>query len=122
LSPAIHAALFARARQFDAALKWLRVAARIDLDDLTGSTAGGLHVATMGGVWQAVVFGFAGVRAGPDCLRIDPRLPPAWDGLTIRLRYRGVPLRVQVTHRGVEIEGDALTLRRRNEHWEVVPV
>ena len=42
------------------ALEALRIAARIDLDDLTGTTAGGLHLATMGGVWQALVFGFAG--------------------------------------------------------------
>ena len=41
LSPAIHAALLARAGRFEDALAALRLAARIDLDDLTGSTAGG---------------------------------------------------------------------------------
>ena len=44
------------------AVEALRLAARIDLDDLTGTTAGGLHLATMGGVWQALAFGFAGAR------------------------------------------------------------
>jgi trehalose/maltose hydrolase-like predicted phosphorylase len=120
LSPAIHAALLARARRYEPALEWLRVAAHIDLDDLTGSTAGGLHLATMGGLWQAVVFGFAGVRACWDRLRIAPRLPPAWHALSIRLRYRGAPLRVHVTPGGVEVEAEALQLRRADEHWEVV--
>ena len=42
----------------------------MDLDDLTGSTAGGLHLATMGGLWQALAFGFAGLRPRA---RGDPR-------------------------------------------------
>ena len=72
LSPAIHAALLARAGRFGPALEALRIAARIDLDDLTGTTAGGLHLATMGGLWQALAFGFAGARAPPG----------AWTGST----------------------------------------
>ena len=35
LSPGIHAALFARAGRGEEALRWLRVAADVDLDDLT---------------------------------------------------------------------------------------
>ena len=50
LSPAIHAALLARAGRYRAALGVLAVAARLDLDDLTGTTAAGLHLATMGGL------------------------------------------------------------------------
>ena len=42
LSPAIHAALFARAGRFGAALEALRLACRIDGDDLSGSSAGGV--------------------------------------------------------------------------------
>ena len=48
LSPAIHAALLARAGEPDRALVPFRIAARLDLDDLTGTTSGGLHLATMG--------------------------------------------------------------------------
>ena len=59
---------------------WRRCASRaaIDLDDLTGTTAGGLHLATMGGLWQAFAFGFAGLRPRGGVLHLDPRLPPAW--------------------------------------------
>jgi len=121
LSPAIHAGLLARDGRPEAALKWLNIAARMDLDDLTGSTAGGLHLATMGGVWQALVFGFAGVRACPDHLRIDPRLPPQWRSLSVGLRYQGEPLRLHVGSQSVEIETEALRLERVDEHWEVTP-
>jgi trehalose/maltose hydrolase-like predicted phosphorylase len=121
LSPAIHAALLARAGWFGPALEWLRVAARIDLDDLTGTTAGGLHLATMGGLWQALAFGFAGVRATQGHLLIDPHLPPAWRALEIALRYQGMPFRLRVEPGTVEIDSDALTLRRVGARWEAVP-
>ena len=63
LSPAISAALLARAGEPERALELFRLAARLDMDDLTGTTAGGLHLATMGGVWQALAYGFLGLRA-----------------------------------------------------------
>jgi trehalose/maltose hydrolase-like predicted phosphorylase len=96
LSPGVHASLLARAGRFDEALEELRIAARIDLDDLTGTTATGLHLATMGSVWQAIAFGFVGLRAHATHLSIDPHLPPAWDAMEIRLRFRGTRVRVRV--------------------------
>jgi trehalose/maltose hydrolase-like predicted phosphorylase len=121
LSPAIHAALLARAGRFRDAIAALRIAARIDLDDLTGSTASGLHLATMGGLWQALVFGFAGVRPRGDALVVDPRLPPGWGALELALRFRGSPLRLRIDRGGVSLSaGPELSLRNRDHIWEVV--
>lgn len=112
LSPAVHASLFARAGDFPRALESLHIASRIDLDDLTGTTAGGLHMAAMGGLWQALVFGFAGVRPRAGRLTIDPHLPPDWDGLEVRVRFHGVRVRVRaerlrcVVHAEAPIELD----------------
>jgi trehalose/maltose hydrolase-like predicted phosphorylase len=92
LSPAIHASLLARARRPDAALELLRLAAAIDVEDLTETTAGGLHLANLGGIWQAIVTGFAGLHpGGPDAtaLAMDPVLPDAWEELRLRLRWHG---------------------------------
>ncbi|MGD0256096.1 MAG: hypothetical protein ABSB99_11235, partial [Acidimicrobiales bacterium] len=75
LSPAVHASLFARAGEPQRALELFRLAARLDLDDVTGTTAGGLHLGAMGGTWQALAYGFLGLRAdagarlGDDSLR-----------------------------------------------------
>jgi trehalose/maltose hydrolase-like predicted phosphorylase len=137
LSPGIHASLFARARDFDRALRALRIAAHIDLDDLTGSSAGGLHLATMGSLWQALIFGFAGLRPGPRRLEVDPRLPPAWGALDVRLRYRGSRVRVRIERSHLTIHADPLAavlvgstpytagpdgleLTRRGPHWELI--
>jgi trehalose/maltose hydrolase-like predicted phosphorylase len=120
LSPAIHAGLLARAGRFDDALAALSIAARIDLDDLTGTTAGGLHLATMGGLWQALVFGFAGVRPRGDRLVVEPHLPPAWNALEIALRFRGEPLRLRLDHDGVGVDSPFWTVRESDTNWEVL--
>jgi Glycosyl hydrolase family 65 central catalytic domain/Glycosyl hydrolase family 65, C-terminal domain len=125
LSPAVHAALFPRAGRPEDALPLLQLAAGLDLD-VTSTTAGGLHLATMGGLWQALVMGFAGVRPDGDALAVDPRLPGAWNGLDLRLRFRGVPLRLRAEHEVVAVEaeapvhirvGDAPTARGRRLRW-----
>jgi len=106
LSPAIHAALFARTGQLDEAVEWLRRSSRIDLDDVGATTSGGLHLATMGGVWQALVMGFAGVRPTRDALALDPVLPDQWEALEIPLRFQGSRVRLRIERDAVEISAD----------------
>jgi trehalose/maltose hydrolase-like predicted phosphorylase len=104
LSPAIHAAALARAGRPDEGLALFRIACRLDLDDLSGTTAGGLHLATMGGAWQALVYGFCGVRPAADSLLVDPHLPSAWDGVEVSVRYNGGRVRVRAGHDGVAVD------------------
>ncbi len=93
LSPGVHAALFARAGRLAQARAALELATRIDLDDVSGSTAGGVHIAAMGSVWQALALGFAGARPREDMLELDPRLAPEWELLELRLRFRAAQLK-----------------------------
>jgi trehalose/maltose hydrolase-like predicted phosphorylase len=105
LSPAIQAAVLARAGRTDEALDLFRVAARLDLDDLTETTAGGLHLATMGGLWQALAYGFLGLRPGTS-LTIDPHLPAGWDRVELRLRFHGAHVGLVVAPTEVEVTSD----------------
>lgn len=104
LSPAVHAALLARAGRSREALALFRLAGRLDLDDLTGTTAGGLHIATMGGLWQALVHGFLGVDVEGDELVAEPNLPAEWKRVDVTFRFRGRRVRVSATADGAEIE------------------
>lgn len=106
LSPAIYAAQLARARRPNDALALFRLAARLDLDDMTGTTTGGLHFATFGGVWQALADGFLGLRPAGETLTVDPCLPSAWDALALRFRFLGHPV-------GVRAEVDRVDIRCR---------
>ncbi|MTV25379.1 glycoside hydrolase family 65 protein [Nitriliruptoraceae bacterium ZYF776] len=107
LSPGIAATQLARAGRHREAVELLRLAARLDLDDATGTTAAGVHLAAAGSVWQALVFGFLGAHPGPDrWLRVDPRLPPGWRRLTVPLVFRGVELTVTAEPRRVTVEAN----------------
>ncbi len=89
LSPCIHALLAARLGHTALAQDYFRQSSRIDLNDNMGNASGGVHVAALGGLWQAAVFGFAGLTLGDDGPQLDPRLPPAWRELSFRIRWRG---------------------------------
>jgi trehalose/maltose hydrolase-like predicted phosphorylase len=139
LSPAVHAALFARVGQLDRALELLRLSSRMDLDDLTQTTSGGLHLATMGGLWQALVYGFAGIRPMGATLRLDPRLPASWDRFEVNLRFLGSRVSVAIDEARLRLVADppvamvlagrpglmaanasGLELERRNDEWKQV--
>jgi trehalose/maltose hydrolase-like predicted phosphorylase len=107
LSPAIHAAVLARAGFLDEANHWLDVALRLDLHDLTGTAAGGVHVATMGGCWQAVAMGYLGLRVDRSgALCFDPAFPRSIAGLTVRCRVRGRAVTARADHQSAVIESD----------------
>lgn len=96
LSPAICAGLLARAGRTDEAVELFELAARLDLDDTTGTTAGGVHIATMGGVWQALTEGFLGVGATRAGLAVNPQVPPHWGSIRHRFMFRGAPVVIEV--------------------------
>ena len=89
LSPAIHALVAARLGNIALAERYFCQAAEIDLGNNMGNAAGGVHVAGMGGLWQAAVFGFAGLRLTESGLEHHPNLPPSWCNLSMRFQWRG---------------------------------
>lgn len=96
LSPASHAELLARAGRPDAARHWFDLALAMDLDDLTGTGAGGLHYATIGGAWQAFLHGFVGVQLTSDGLGLCPSIPSEWGRVLAGFVYAGVDVQVEV--------------------------
>ena len=96
LSPAVMAALHARAGETSRALELLDLALAIDLDDIGGTAAAGIHVAAAAGAWTAVVQGFLGAEVEHGRLHLDPVLPDAWPTLEVRLRCLGADVVVRV--------------------------
>ncbi len=98
LSPCVHAIMGMEVGRADKALKHFLDALFIDMADLAGNAADGVHMASAGGVWLALVSGFGGMRIGPGAkLRFKPWLPDDWKSLTLRIQHRGVHLTVELT-------------------------
>ncbi len=64
-------------------------AALIDLKNSFGNSEDGIHAASAGGVWQALVFGFGGVQLTENGPVATPHLPPNWTRLKFKLNWRG---------------------------------
>jgi kojibiose phosphorylase len=89
LGPAIHGILASDLDKAAEAYQYFMQAALVDLEDLRGNTADGIHGASAGGVWQAVVFGFGGFQLTETGPVVTPHLPPSWTRLHFKIHWRG---------------------------------
>ena len=103
LSPGIHAAVAARLGLREDAERYWRESLWLDLSNVMANSALGVHPACMGATWQALVFGFLGIRftdAGPVP---DPeaatRWPAKWRAVSLALAWHGRVHRVAVTRK-----------------------
>lgn len=97
LSPSIYSVMGLKVGDDSRAYRYLRRAAFIDLLNLQKNTREGIHAANAGGVWQTVVFGFAGVSIEEGILKICPNMPKEWNDLTFRLHYYGSWIEITVS-------------------------
>jgi len=64
-------------------------AARADLRDVRGNAGDGIHGASAGGTWQAVVFGFGGLRLNAEGWETIHQLPKHWKRLAFKFFQHG---------------------------------
>ncbi|MDH2414107.1 glycosyl hydrolase family 65 protein [Nocardioides sp. CER19] len=108
LSAVVQSIIAAEVGYHEAALRYFHDALYVDLMNLHGNTVDGMHIASTGGVWAALVFGFGGMRdhgtlSDGGCLSFDPRLPLSWSSLTFRVRWRDTRLHVRLTEEQITI-------------------
>jgi len=74
-----------------------------DLKDTHGNTREGIHTGSMGGMWQAVVYSFAGMKIIDGLLTFDPSLPPFLNMLKFKIKYKGATLAVTLRRDKIEV-------------------
>ncbi|MBM6400612.1 glycoside hydrolase family 65 protein [Phycicoccus sonneratiae] len=125
LSAVVQSVVAAEVGHHEVALRYFHEALYVDLANRHDNTVDGLHVASAGGVWAALVGGFGGMRDHGGALRFDPRLPQGWESLTFRLTWRGTRIRLRLTAAELAIEveeGDApVPVEVRGEAYSVGP-
>src|SRR3546814_3478981 len=87
----------------------------MDLSDVGGNMMHGAHIASIGGSWMALVYGFAGMRDDGGRISFAPRLPEEWSGLAFPLTIKGQVLRVEIDNLGTTyrlIAGQRLSIRQ----------
>lgn len=89
LGPSIQAIMAARMQDNAAAYEHFMRAARADLFDVRGNACDGIHGASAGGLWQAVVFGFAGLKWTKSGWQTRPCLPLGWTRVAFKIVHNG---------------------------------
>ncbi len=125
LGPAIHAILACDLDKSAEAYEHFMRAALVDLKDVRGNACEGIHAASTGGVWQAVVFGFAGVRlteAGPKVA--TPHLPDSWTRLQFKLHWQNQCYNFELvrTTDGTEVKLMPCETETKNHQFAAMPI
>jgi len=103
LSPSIHDIVASSAGDLHRAYNLFNVALRTDISNLYGNTKEGIHAASLGGVWQAVVFGFAGVKIRKEKLFIDPKMPHSWRKVSLSLNWKKGVVKLELIHESIKL-------------------
>ncbi|GAA2864479.1 glycoside hydrolase family 65 protein [Microbacterium arabinogalactanolyticum] len=104
LSAVVQSIMAAEVGYQDLAREYFEQALFVDLGNLHHNSSDGVHVASAGGVWTALVSGFGGMRDHDGLLSFDPRLPADWPELSYALQWHGSQLQVTVTREALRLE------------------
>ena len=104
LSAVVQSILAAEVGYQELALEYFVQSLFVDLADLHHNAADGVHVASAGGVWTALVSGFGGMRDHFGELSFDPRLPADWPELAYTLHWQGTRLDITVRHHEMRVD------------------
>ncbi len=114
LSMCIHALVAAQLGMEDMADKLYYDTCCVDLGENTRNSDGGIHSASIGGIWLATIMGYGGLQIREDGLSLSPVLPKGWDSYSFYVYHKGTKLHVTVNQNGCEIQrilGDSVTLK-----------
>ena len=103
LSACIQAIAAAQIGYDELAVTYFRETLYVDLADIAGNVSDGVHVASAGGVWGTIAFGFAGLFDSGTALRFTPSLPSAWECVRFRMQRHGARIIVEIDADGCTV-------------------
>jgi alpha,alpha-trehalose phosphorylase len=123
LSSCVEAIIAAQTGDMDKAIEYGMAALLMDLADVGGNVKDGCHIASMGGTWMMLTYGFGGMRDSDGTLSFWPRRAPD-DNAILRfpLIYHGQMLEIEIGLDTVEYtlrEGERLVIRHEMEEVEL---
>ena len=123
LSSCVESIIAAQIGDVEKAIRYGMAALLMDLADVGGNVKDGCHIASMGGTWMMLTYGFGGMRDCDGTLSFWPRRAPE-DSAILRfpIRYRDQVLEVEIGQHEVEYalrEGESLTIRHESEELKL---
>ena len=123
LSSCIEAIIAAQIGDLDKAFRYGMAALLMDLADVGGNVKDGCHIASMGGTWMMLTYGFGGMRDDDGTLSFWPRRAPEENAiLRFPLTYRAQMLEVEIGPETVQYslrEGERLVIHHEKEEIQL---
>jgi alpha,alpha-trehalose phosphorylase len=119
LSSCVEAIVASQIGDLDKAIRCGMAALLMDLADVGGNVRDGCHIASMGGTWMTLTYGFGGMWVDDGTLSFWPRRAPQ-DNAILRfpMTYRDKVLEVEIGLQNAEYtlrEGEALVIHHETE-------
>ena len=119
LSSCVEAIIAAQVGDIEKAIRYGMAALLMDLADVGGNVKDGCHIASMGGTWMMLTYGFGGMRDNDGMLSFWPHRAPEENAiLRFPVTYRGRRLEIEIGLEKVEYtlrEGESLVIRHEME-------
>ena len=123
LSSCVEAIIAAQIGDMEKAFRYGMAALLMDLADVGGNAKDGCHIASMGGTWMMLTYGFGGMRDNDGTLSFWPRRAPEENAiLRFPVTYLGQRLEVEISLDKVEYalrEGECLVIRHETEEVQL---
>ena len=123
LSGVVQSIIAAEVGYRNLALRYFYSSLFVDLADLHGNTSDGVHVASTGGVWNALVYGFGGMRDHNGTHHLRPAAAGGLGAADVPDHVCAAPgCGSTVVHGSITFaveEGDSTTLTVRDHHFTV---
>lgn len=90
LSYCAHAQACAAVGEMELSWDFFRKCLMVDIDENPHDSTDGIHSASLGGIWNCLIFGFAGVHYEAGVLYLAPHLPTKWKTMDFYMMIEGV--------------------------------
>ena len=104
LSLCIHSLVAARLKMYGLADDMFYRSCCVDIGDNTDNSDEGIHSASIGGIWLALVMGYGGVRVNENGFFVNAVLPEGWNMYSFFMTYRNTRFKLTVTRDGCTAE------------------
>jgi alpha,alpha-trehalose phosphorylase len=125
LSSCVEAIIAAQIGDEEKARRYGLAALLMDLADVGGNVRDGCHIASMGGTWMMLTYGFAGLRDHDGTLSFWPRRAPQVNAiLQFSLTYRGQMLDIKIGQEKAEytlLRGEGVAISHKGEEVHLTP-
>lgn len=113
LSECIHGIIANELGYEDMSYKFFENTVKTDLYDLHNNVKNGVHIASMAGSWQCIVFGFAGMRQIDGVLHFNPKLVDKFNKIEFKVSFKGRVINICVEKDNATYElisGDSISI------------